>query len=139
MADALGVVAADLLNVRLKPELKSVVVAKLPHGTKVDILGTVGDFYEISAPDRTPVYVSAVYLRDGKVSVFNENFFRIVGGWLIRGSDIKPMLDENPDAAYYNWRKLDENNEADKKLLADLWCASETIDGKEINSNEVFK
>ena len=62
-----GTVTADLLNVRLKPELKSVVVAKLPHGTKVDILGTVGDFYEISAPDRTPVYVSAVYLRDGKV------------------------------------------------------------------------
>ena len=62
-----GTVTADLLNVRLKPELKSVVVAKLPYGTKVDILGTVGDFYEISAPDRTPVYVSAVYLRDGKV------------------------------------------------------------------------
>ena len=62
-----GTVTADLLNVRLKPELKSVVVAKLPYGAKVDILGTVGDFYEISAPDRTPVYVSAVYLRDGKV------------------------------------------------------------------------
>lgn len=62
-----GSVTADLLNIRLKPELKSVVVAKLPLGTKVDVLGTVGDFYEIAAPDRVPVYVSAVYLRDGKV------------------------------------------------------------------------
>ena len=49
------------------------------------------------------------------------------------------MLDSNPDSASYTWKKVDINNEADKKELADLWCASETIDGKEINSNEVFK
>ena len=69
----------------------------------------------------------------------NEPFYRVMGGWLIRGTAIQPMLDENPDAAYYNWRKVDETNEDDKKLLADLWCASESIQGKEINSNEVFK
>lgn len=69
----------------------------------------------------------------------NEPFYRVMGGWLIRGKDIKPMLDENPDAAYYTWRKVDETNEEDKKLLADLWCASDSILGKEINSNEVFK
>ena len=69
----------------------------------------------------------------------NEPFYRVMGAWLIRGNEIKPMLEENPDAAYYNWKKVDETNEEDKKLLADLWCASETIQGKEINSNEVFK
>ena len=57
----------------------------------------------------------------------NEPFYRVMGGWLIRGKDIKPMLDENPDAAYYTWRKVDETNEEDKKLLADLWCASDSI------------
>ena len=34
---------------------------------------------------------------------------------------------------------IEEDKEEDKKELADLWCASETIDGMEINSNEVFK
>ena len=49
------------------------------------------------------------------------------------------MLDENPDASSYKWIQIEEDKEEDKKELADLWCASETIDGMEINSNEVFK
>ena len=69
----------------------------------------------------------------------NDAFFTIKGAWLMRGDSIQPMLDSNPDSASYTWKKVDINNEADKKELADLWCASETIDGKEINSNEVFK
>ena len=69
----------------------------------------------------------------------NDAFFTIKGAWLMRGDSIQPMLDANPDSASYTWKKVDINNEADKKELADLWCASETIDGKEINSNEVFK
>lgn len=69
----------------------------------------------------------------------SEEFYRIKGAWLIRGHDIQPMLDENPDAPYYEWKRVNEESEEDKKELADLWCASETIDGLEINSNEVFK
>ncbi|KAK8814541.1 hypothetical protein WA556_006581 [Blastocystis sp. ATCC 50177/Nand II] len=69
----------------------------------------------------------------------NDAFFTIKGAWLMRGDSIQPMLDANPDSASYTWKKVDIHNEADKKELADLWCASETIDGKEINSNEVFK
>ena len=69
----------------------------------------------------------------------NDAFFTIKGAWLMRGDSIQPMLDSNPDSASSPWTKVDINNEADKKELADLWCASETIDGKEINSNEVFK
>ena len=69
----------------------------------------------------------------------NEPFYRIRGAWLIRGLEIQPMLDENPDAAYYKWTKVDITKEEDKKALADLWCASDKIDGYEINSNEVFK
>lgn len=69
----------------------------------------------------------------------SESFYRVKGAWLIRGRSIQPMLDENPDAASYKWTQIDEDKEEDKKELADLWCASETIDGMEINSNEVFK
>lgn len=66
-AETEGTVTADLLNVRLAPELKSVVVAKLANGAKVLVHRAAGDFYEISAPNKMPVYVSAIYLRDGKV------------------------------------------------------------------------
>jgi elongation factor 1-gamma len=77
----------------------------------------------------------------GNMSILKgeEPYYCVKGAWLIRGKSIQPMLDENPDAECYTWTKVDENSEADKKELADLWCASETIDGKEINSNEVFK
>lgn len=69
----------------------------------------------------------------------SEAFYRVKGAWLIRGRSIQPMLDENPDASSYKWIQIEEDKEEDKKELADLWCASETIDGMEINSNEVFK
>lgn len=29
--------------------------------------------------------------------------FAVKGMWLLRGQDIKPMLDSNPDAEYYTW------------------------------------
>ena len=60
-----GTVTASLLNVRLKPELAAPAVTKLRRGTKVAITGEKGGFYEIVAPASTPVYVSAIYLRDG--------------------------------------------------------------------------
>lgn len=69
----------------------------------------------------------------------SEAFYRVKEAWLIRGRSIQPMLDENPDASSYKWIQIEEDKEEDKKELADLWCASETIDGMEINSNEVFK
>ena len=63
-----GIVTARLLNVRMKPELRSPAVMKLRSGAKVDVLAVRGEFYEITAPAATPVYVSEVFLRDGKVT-----------------------------------------------------------------------
>lgn len=63
-----GIVTARLLNVRMKPELRSPAVMKLRSGAKVDVLAVRGEFYEIAAPATTPVYVSEVFLRDGKVT-----------------------------------------------------------------------
>ena len=42
------------------------------------------------------------------------------------------MLEMNPDAEYYEWVKLDADNEGHRKLVADLWCAYETIGGKPV-------
>ena len=61
-----GTVNADLLNVRLAPELKAPVVVKLRSGDAVDVEKEVGQFYEINAPQKTPVYVSGVYVRGGR-------------------------------------------------------------------------
>lgn len=63
-----GTVTARLLNVRMKPELRAPAVMKLRAGDKVDVLSLQGEFYEITAPAKTPVYVSEVFLRDGKVT-----------------------------------------------------------------------
>lgn len=60
-----GVVTADLLNVRMRPDVKSTVAVKLDKGCKVEVLGESGEFLEIAAPMISPVYVSAVYLDAG--------------------------------------------------------------------------
>jgi elongation factor 1-gamma len=59
--------------------------------------------------------------------------------WMIRGQDIKPLLECNPDAEYYEWTKLDCTKEENKKTVADLWCAMEEIDGIALFDSKVFK
>ena len=63
-----GVVTADLLNVRLKPDLKAPVAVKLDRGFQVDVLGESGEFVEIAIPVTAPVYISAVYLNGDKTT-----------------------------------------------------------------------
>lgn len=63
----------------------------------------------------------------------------IVGCWLMRGQEIKPMLDANPDAEYYTWTKMDITADGVKKQVEDLWCAWETLEGKPIIDCKVFK
>jgi elongation factor 1-gamma len=63
--------------------------------------------------------------------------FVVQGVWLLRGKSIKPMEDCNPDAEYYTWTPIDPKNEADRKLVADTWCAMEVLDGKPIYDSKV--
>ena len=63
-----GVVTADVLNIRTQPDLKSAVAVKLDKGFKVEVLGESGDFVEIAIPVTAPVYISAVYLNEGKTT-----------------------------------------------------------------------
>lgn len=58
---------------------------------------------------------------------------------MIRGQDIKPMLDANDDAEYHTWTKLDPTNPEHQKLVADYWCAPEKLNGKTIMDSKCFK
>lgn len=69
----------------------------------------------------------------------DDDFFQIVGAWVMRGDSIKPLLDCNPDAEYYIWTKVDPTDAAVQKLVADLWCAEEEVSGKKIYDGKVFK
>jgi len=65
---------------------------------------------------------------------------KVVGAWLLRGQDIKPMLSENDDAEYYTWTKLGQPpTEEEKKRIEDLWCSEDQIDGLAILDCKVFK
>ncbi|KAK8792982.1 hypothetical protein WA158_005145 [Blastocystis sp. Blastoise] len=69
----------------------------------------------------------------------DEKFYTIRGCWLFRGQGNDFMLEVNPDAECYKWTKVVDYTDADKQKIADMWCASEQIEGQNIVSNEVFK
>ena len=59
--------------------------------------------------------------------------------WLMRGQEIKPLLDANPDAEHYEWTKVTDFSDAEKQKIEHMWCAGEKIDGLEILDCKVFK
>ncbi len=63
-----GTVNANVLNIRMKPDIQSPVAVKLRKGAKVDVNGVEGEFYRIAAPEGLPVYISAVYILDDKLT-----------------------------------------------------------------------
>jgi elongation factor 1-gamma len=65
--------------------------------------------------------------------------FEVSGIWLMRGKDIKPMLEANPDAEYYEWTVLDPEDAATRTKVADYWCAAEKIGDKAIYDSKIFK
>ncbi|HBC87844.1 MAG TPA: hypothetical protein DCZ94_12890 [Lentisphaeria bacterium] len=62
-----GAVKANVLNVRVKPGEKYAVVAQLGRNDKVKILNFEKGWYEISAPAKCSVWISAAFVRDGVV------------------------------------------------------------------------
>ena len=63
-----AVVTADRLNVRLGAGIKKPVAGVLVRGTKVEITGKKGAWLELNAPKELKVYVSEVYIVNGKVT-----------------------------------------------------------------------
>ncbi|MEI2999812.1 MAG: SH3 domain-containing protein [Victivallis sp.] len=102
-----GVVTADVLNIRTQPDLKSAVAVKLDKGFKVEVLGESGDFVEIAIPVTAPVYISAVYLNEGKTTA-PLKMYTAGGaaaasyGVLPKGSEVKML-----EIDRYGWAKIE--------------------------------
>lgn len=66
-------------------------------------------------------------------------YYTVAGIWLIRGQEIEPMLDVNPESSVYTWSRLDHNDEATRKRIAAYWCGEKDIDGADCYDAKVFK
>mmetsp|Transcript_20433 Transcript_20433/g.33572 ORF Transcript_20433/g.33572 Transcript_20433/m.33572 type:complete len:437 (+) Transcript_20433:91-1401(+) len=76
----------------------------------------------------------------GVMQIVGEGPFEVVGVWLMRGQEIKPLLDANDDAEYYTWTKIAAPvSDADKAMISEMWCSETTIEGKKIQDCKVFK
>lgn len=53
-----------------------------------------------------------------------DKFYYIYGVWLFRGNEIPVEFTKVDDFNYYEWRKVDTNNETDKQLAGDIWAWS---------------
>ena len=102
-----GVVTADVLNIRTQPDLKSAVAVKLDKGFKVEVLGESWDFVEIAIPVTAPVYISAVYLNEGKTTaplkMYTAGSTAAASyGVLPKGSEVKML-----EIDRYGWAKIE--------------------------------
>lgn len=60
--------------------------------------------------------------------------------FLIRGQDIKPLIDCNPDAEYYTWTKMAvPASDADKQILSEFWTSETTILGEPVLDSRCYK
>ncbi|KAJ5972791.1 uncharacterized protein N7479_002709 [Penicillium vulpinum] len=80
----------------------------------------------------------------GAQSVYGENYDCVVyGAYMTRGQEWEPAFTVGPDFEGYEFTKLDPSNEADRKLVEDMWSQDVpvTVDGKvkEWADGHVFK
>jgi elongation factor 1-gamma len=70
-----------------------------------------------------------------------EPNLEIQGVWMFRGKGIPQEMLDHPQFEYYKKRELDVNNEDDKKLIADFWCAKpgETVNGLVVQECKMHK
>lgn len=64
---------------------------------------------------------------------------KISGCWLFRGQSAEHMIEANPDAEYYTWKKVENFDDATKKKVEEYWCNEETLNGMPIADSKVFK
>ncbi|KAJ6092161.1 hypothetical protein N7467_004130 [Penicillium canescens] len=80
----------------------------------------------------------------GAQSVYGVNYDCIVNGaFMVRGQEWEPAFQVGPDWEGYTYTKLDASNEADRKVIEDMWAQDVpvTVDGKtlEWTDGHVFK
>jgi len=65
--------------------------------------------------------------------------YELASVWVFRGSEIpREMLDENPDSEYYDWKKLDASNSADRQKFENYFKA-DTLQNKTVLERRFFK
>jgi elongation factor 1-gamma len=63
----------------------------------------------------------------------------VSGVWLFRGQDIPAeMKEENPDAEYYTWKRVDINTDAGKAKVKEYFLG-EQVNGKKVLDRRYFK
>lgn len=55
-------------------------------------------------------------------------YYFVGGVWLIRGNEIKPMLETNPESGVYTWTRMDHTDAAAQQKIANYWCGETKID-----------
>ena len=66
-------------------------------------------------------------------------YYTVGGVWLIRGTDIAPMLETSPEACVYTWTRIDHTDAASRQRVANYWCGEAGIDGENSYDSKVFK
>lgn len=67
------------------------------------------------------------------------NSFDIKGVWLVRGTELPDLITSHPSFEFHSFDKLDVTKEADKKVVADYFCACDDIGGVPIADCKVWK
>jgi elongation factor 1-gamma len=70
-----------------------------------------------------------------------EPTLEIQGVWLFRGKGIPQEMKDNPQFEYYKLRELSVDNDDDKKLISDFWCAKigDTANGMTVQDCKMHK
>ncbi|UKJ89740.1 elongation factor 1-gamma [Theileria orientalis] len=65
--------------------------------------------------------------------------FDIKGVWLVRGSELPPLVTEHPSYEFHTFTKLEAGNPAHRKVVDDYFCACDDIEGVPIADCKVWK
>lgn len=102
----------------------------------------VGGFIQRSDEVRRYAFGQMYVLNPPADAEASKKFYEVTGMWLMRGHSIQPMLDSNPDAEYYTWKKMNPEDAADRTLVEAYWAEpapEESLLGKVVYDSRVFK
>jgi len=98
---------------------------------------TLGGFIQRS--DACRKYAMGVIQVSGPEDEEGTGPWIVNGAWLFRGKDMLPeMKEENPDADYYTWTKIDVTTEEGKKKIKEYFIG-ETVNGQKVLDRRFFK
>jgi len=76
----------------------------------------------------------------GSMIIFGEEPQLTVSGvWLFRGQEIPEDMKACDDTEHYEWKRVDTNSEAEKKLVEDYFAWDGALGGKKFIAGKVFK